>query len=493
MDEEQDPQQEQQEQQEQEQLAQQQAMQQQEAKKKADLRVLSNKLKKVEERVAVSQVPILTSDENKTVNQAKKEKSLMGRVLKVFKDIGIKIGQFFMKIITWVGSHIYPIMVVLLILLAVIGIVVFIGYTMPWLLELLGIELAPGEGGGGGTGSVNGVTGKDFYGVRMVYKDDEQASKQIIEEYVGLIEYGVNQVEAITSMQIEGETYEEISIHVNITLPEDYDYSSFNEATFATDYADVNELLLQMTEKAFLMDNAGAAVPTTILERTAALQYFGYTAELKADISKLISDYISNNYTFTCKAGDEGVVTSDQIKTKIETDLNTKLGTKIQAVRTEKLFIKDYIFTSDDDKMQNVAEKNYVSMIFMPKKNVNFESVELVISKADLNNFTIACDNNGSNVALKEEVFFENTKTGVKVNSYTATNVNAGIYENVDVSASGNMGEGKTLYDLYQSGYTSCLDTETEIKSYKKGGFEFSFNSQKSFICVELESKWTAA
>lgn len=487
----QDPQQEQQ---EQEQLEQQQALQQQEAKKKADLRVLSNKLKKVEEKVAVSQVPILTSEENKTVDQAKKEKSLIGRVFKVIKNIGIKMGQFFIKVITWVGSHIYPIMVVLLILLAATAIVVFVGYTMPWLLELLGIELAPGEGGsGGGAGSVNGVTGKDFYGVRMVYKDDEQASKQIIQEYVGLIEYSVNQVEAIASMQIEDETYDEISIHVNITLPDDYDYSNFNEATFATEYADVNELLLQITEKSFLMDNTGATVPTSILERTAALQYFGYTAELKADISELISEYISNNYTFTCKAGDQGVVTSDQIKTKIETDLNTKLGTKIQAIRTEKLFIKDYIFENDDDKMENIPEKNYVSMIFMPKKNVNFESVKLVVSKADLNNFTITCDNNGSNVGLKEEVFFENTETGVKVNTYTATNVNAGVYENVDISASSNMGEGKTLYDLYQSGYTSCLDIETEVKSYKKGGFEFSFNSQKSFICVELESKWTAA
>ena len=77
-----------------------------------------------------------------------------------------------------------------------------------------------GSGSGGGMNSAFGATGKDFYAVRLVYKDDEQASKFILNDYSSII------YDAIDNVQ-NGENY---TVTINLTLPEDRN-ADYNEET----------------------------------------------------------------------------------------------------------------------------------------------------------------------------------------------------------------------------------------------------------------------
>ena len=162
--------------------------------------------------------------------EAKQIRVDSNNVLKKLKDLKAEQRK---KILEFIVANAHTIGIVLLVLVAILVLV----FGVVAVVEMLN------PFGPNGMSSVDGITGKDFYGARMIYKDEEKADAEIIEDYVSLIGNSTKYVELA-----EGE------ITINLTLPENYVYSAFNEETFSVDYQHGYYILNSMVDAAYLSD-----------------------------------------------------------------------------------------------------------------------------------------------------------------------------------------------------------------------------------------------
>jgi hypothetical protein len=350
---------------------------------------------------------------------------------------------------------------------------------MPWLF--------PGDGNGE-INSMFGITGKDFYGARMIYRDDELASINTIENYVDLVENGIDLADDIPN------------VTVNITVPgEEYDYSTYEDGSFQTAYPVLYTTIFDIAKVVYEVDNSSSYSGSSLIECANGILYFGFGEEAIEDVKEVVKSAILSNYS----AGEGSGNVEEQISSSLETMFN---DTKFN-VRTEKLFVKDYIISGDDETIKGIAKQNYVAFIFMPKTNVTFTKFSFAVGGADLSEFTIELSNNGNSIALNKDDsnYGSAGNDGKKQDSYiyssgVLTSESAGGFADIDVNNVDALSEGLSLFDIVQTieNYETYLELSTEAEkqecwTIKLNGIVAKMTNSEAFSFVEFETKWKVA
>jgi len=452
-------------------------------KKKIEEKLLKNKLRLILANLAGGRTKLNPSEEqtmkkSKQFPNLKKDRDLVNVFLTANKS---KMAMNLMSaspILFWVAIG-------ALILIVAICAIVLMGSLFSWLdSNLFGFN------------SMSGVTGTDFYGARMVYIDDEQASKKIVEDYVEFVENGIVQTESLTSVT-KGGSEISVTLDVNIMLPDDsFDYSSFDESLFKTEYSVLYTTIFDMAKKVYEIDNGSNYAGTNLLECTNGILYFGYDRNIVANLSDIVSQSIADNTTISSPD-----VSKDDLKAEIEEKFAEVYSSEKYSNRTEKYFIKDYIL-EDDQTMQNISKQNYVAMIYMPKKNVKFNKFSYAISGPNLDGFDIYITNNGGRVELKDHdgnLGNEENKNYI----YTSAGLlglEQGVFEDIDTNNISALSEGVSLFDIIQNetiDYSKYLLVETnsnndECFTFKQNGLVVHVSNSEAFGFVEFEIKWKA-
>lgn len=495
---------------------------------------LKPKLKKVLERVHSSQFPFLNPIDKRTVEKAKAHKNLKTDVDAIDLALGIKKVQLSSKVMSIVAPAIPIIFMAALLILGFMVIVAFIGSIMPWLFP--DDDLSGGSSGGAAVTTPSaqfGVTGKDFYGVRTIYSDNELAKVGLLEEYSSIIDDTVEDVLEIKQTKTEGGTTYTVTVKVNLTIPkgevdEDgnptkFDYSTFKDADFKATYSDYYNLLNEMAKIVYTEDNPTGVVPENLSDKLNGILYFGLNDDLNEDLRDKIHTKLLTMYTISISDG-TSVVEKDSLKTEFKNNFENKTtsGTnnlytiinnnlKEHNERSEKLFIKDYTFASDEDMMNAIAKENYVAWIFMPKKQVEFKKISFYVTHPDYDNFNMKLFNNNEELNIKKDEFdfsdfgdfdfSEIEGSGSKQEKETETY--AYIAKNLNVSASsfeyigtdvnsliGGVSLAKIVSDNLLDEKKYLTKNDDGIYTFITSGVYVTFESEQSFNCVEFETIW---
>ena len=465
-------------------------------------------------------IPRLKQEEKDDLKEAGKHPKLYRKVLDVFKTLWSKIWGFISTNSTWI----VPLVGILLAILVGLPIVASV---LTWATQFLlwpdDDSAGPGGSGGGGSAAF-GVTGDDFYGVRTIYTDDEKARIGLLEEYSTIIDNSIEQTLTIEKLKTittgsgddeVSKTYK-VSVVIDLTIPKtemegeeptDFNYSTFNEETFKSNYIENYTILNSVAEKVYVYDNPTGNIPSSLIEKLDNINYFGLDATVSAEVktliyNKLVELYDIEVFNQTDNMVEEGAI-KNQLKSELKSEIETEINSEVAEVlapytaRTEKLFVKDFILSESDEMMSGITEENYVCWIFMPNKAVQFEQVWLYITHKDIDNFNIKLFNNGSEIAMKkdeEDLGNENTK----LYSYFAKNLseNVGEFEDIDISKIDALKQGVALSDIIKD---VNLPTEKYLSlnaegvyTFNKNGLYVEFNSLEKFYCVEMETLWGA-
>ncbi len=397
---------------------------------------------------------------------------------------------------------------------AVIGIVIIIALIISllpqWLVEkMFGIKITEEDGLPELGGSEFGITGKDFYGARVVYKDDEKATTAIIEDYVELVETGITKAQAITTITKDEKTFE-ISVTINITMPaQDFKYEDFNEEQFKTSYADLYNVIYNIAKTAYKADNSADYTGTSLVECVNGVKYFGFNETVMSAVKETnnadavsIVDLVLEKSTFgitktpTVEEGETlPTVEKADIDAKIKEELTTMFGAEKYNQRAEKLFIKDIILEGAEAKIKNLGEENFVAFIFMPKTNVTFNSISFTVAADSLKDFTLKLTNNGNEISLQKddsmviessEIFFYLSDENL------SESVNA--YADIDTNKLNALSNGASLFDIVENeelDYTKYLETnENGVLTAKKNGMVAEMSNPEKFSFSEREVVW---
>ena len=373
-----------------------------------------------------------------------------------------------------------------LILFLVIAAIAAVGSLMPWLFP----EDESTGGGGGAVSSMFGIKGTDFYGARMVYSDNEKATQTIVEDYVEFVENGILEAEKITTISA-GVDNVSVDLTINIVLPSsNYDYSQFNETDFRSSYGDLYAVIYDISKSVYKVDNGSDFAGTSLVQCIDGIKYFGIGET--GDVVEIVKTAIINRTSFTKSNDPDNKLTQDDVYAAIEQRLDSYYSTT-STLRTEKLFVKDYILEGEN-MMENIAKENYVAIIFMPRKNLTFTKISLAVGSADLTNFTI----NINGETLSSDGI--NLGTVEKQTYIYGGNVNITANKFVDINESNLRAlENETsLMEIaklsnYSTYLTDVTDNGVSYLKIKKNGVVVNLFNDEAYSLVEFETTWQTA
>lgn len=455
--------------------------QQKDKEKKAKNRAIENRLKRIRLTAPYRFYPHLTLGERMFVNKARKTHPV--QVARINAALLRQKEVFRMKLSS-ISPAIPYILIGVLILFLIIAVVAVIGSIVPSFF-------GDGSEEGGTASSQFGVNGQDFYGTRVVYEDKGKAQTEMIENYINILQ---NSIESI-----ENDTFD-----INVELvEEDFDFSTFDETSFASSYPNNYQILLNMVDVVYNYDIANsdetADEQLPMLEKIDEIKYFGLNSELAVEISSTISSYINEHDLYTYESGAEGEG-DDQVAT-IEQQITDGISNYFTAnsfSRVEKYFIKDYIFDSADDMMQNIPVQDYVAMIFMPKNQVQFSKFSFIVSQTNLDTFNMYIQLDGQIVNFTASQL-TSAEDGGGSNMYESPddlNLTAQVYQNISLTDLNYLSEGMSLFDIfngeldYNIYLKSITDQDEQIFTFKDDGVVTYFEADDDFLFVEFETVW---
>lgn len=347
-----------------------------------------------------------------------------------------------------------------------------------------------------------GITGKDFYGARVVYKDDEKATASIVEDYVELLETGIEQANNTSLTNLD--------MSINITLPdEEFSYSEFDEGEFASSYPVAYSTALQIAQLVYKVDN-GAASSGSLVETVNGIKYFGIVkvdenANDTDDIAEIITDSILANATFKNKDTSKTEIDAadvDAAKNQISANLQATYSQEKYSQRVEKIFVKDYILTGEQ-KLTGMAQENYVAFMFMPKTDVSFSKLSFAVSGSDLSEFTIKLKRNGEEVNInKDDADYSTDENDNKFiySTNLMVPISAFQYDAIDTNNLDALSEGMSLFDIVENSElnysiyleTKTSDTDVQYLTIKQNGIVVELSNSEKFNFAEFETKWSA-
>ena len=448
-------------------------------KTRANNRAIENRLKKIRAIAPYRFYPHFTIGERVFLNKARKthprQVTSLERLMLRRKDV------FRLKSMS-AGSSVPYILIFALILVIAVFVIAALGSLLSFL---------SGDDPSDGTASAQfGVNGEDFYGVRVVYTDSELAEIEIVENYINTIQ---NAVESIESEDLD----------ITIDFPaEDFDYSTLDLEAFASDYANAYQIFARVVDTIYRQDAESmgdtANDELTIQEKIDAIRYFGLNLDLANEIAGVISSHINDQDLYTIQSDEETGEDILAIEQQI-TDGILLYFTENDFVRLEKYFIKDYIFESAEDMMENIVAEEYVAMIFMPKTQIQFSRFSFIVSLTNLDTFNLYVQQ-GSEIVNFTSEQLTSAEDGAESNLYSTDddlNITAQVYENIDINNLNYLSAGMSLLDILNGeiDYNIYLNTATnqeeeEILTFKQDGVITYFEAEDDFIFVEYETSW---
>ncbi len=459
------------------------------AKKNKALNIVEKKNKKIYPKVSASEARVLRA--GISPKEYAKYKIKWQTKRNVVSNV--------LKIVLPVVPYLLIFLIVLLAVLAVAG----------------QIDNVFGDGSNGSTGmsaSESAVNGEKFYGNRVIYRDDEQASADMLSQYVEIVRGAVNNVPI---------DHTEYTLSIKVEFPSDYDYKSFDEETFASTYPALYQILAGgdsgFVDVVYKADNPEGTA-TTLSEQLSEIKYFGLTNTMLDSVNNTVKEYVTRNGVVGSGEIDGAtyVATAKESYTVNITAVNSMITEKVDSyfatmkaenlgVRTEKLYVKDFIFSSSDDRMQGIAKQDYVAMIFMPKMNVAFDKFSFYVDSAK--NFDIHVESDGQNYTFTSE------EIDVDLGRYLYTSnenlaINASVFADIDTNNLDFLKDGKSLQDIVYSldiDYNIYLepivaesetgseveggtDSEVTLLTVKKNGVKVMFRNDDKFAFAENET-----
>lgn len=452
-------------------------------------KILTPKIEAIDLKLATNSKKIMLNPiEKKAMERAKKHKKLLPKVLDAIIKLILNIGAFIKKIISIISPMIPAITEGALIIFLIISIISILSFVLPDFVfeNLFGVKPDHGE-----SGAVFGVKGDSFYGVRMIYRDDEQANIEQLESYINLATGKVEKILELTTLNVDGTEY---SLQVTYTdagvLSDDF---KFDKTTFANTYPNLNTLLLDIAGKVYEADTGETGDALTLDEKLAGIKYFGLNIDVKADLETLVSDYVKANYTFDLTQEDSPVTDAEileQAKTQLDEIVSGNLDEKY-FTRTEKLFAKDFIFNKEDDYMKAFEKRQYVAMIYLPKTNVEFTSFAYNSSGIEINDFDLKMYNNGTEIQLKHDANNDMPGTNNKVYYFKTgdISVSTGTTDLVDATNDETL---KVLSDGMSFGKLSTIvgDMNIYLKSTtdERGKEYYTYNTSGVYLTFSQET-----
>lgn len=485
---------------------------------------LSEDLPKIAQDIEISGRWRLQSRERIAIRKAKKHKRLKLLVKKIQLALAKNIPPFVSK----VGHAIVPALpwILIVALIFLVAIATFAAFVVvlgklgfqpykQWLKDL-GVEV----GSSSGADSPFGGKGDKFYGMRTVYKDDEKASNELVTEYVDLITQANSILVSTNIMVVEGgdeKTYE-VQTQIDVEIPENYNYL-LDETDFKTNHEKLFNFVDGVATLVFEKDNPTQAVPETLLEKLNGIKYFGLTENLLGDweTNNTVLNLINNlGYTYTAtlntvpveeKSNELDAAVLDYFESKKES-ISALLKQNNQ-IRTEKLFVKDYIYEDANKGMEGVGIENYVAFIFMPKEDLVITKLSFMFSKID-ENFSETLSYNEQDLGLQFDSKFGNDDMAISGSTEEEID-EAYIYYTNEMSLSVSKFEdiSSTKLDLLKDGvslseliklanensvdYTIYLTTKTdentnEFLTLKTNGIVLEMQNSTPFVAVEFET-----
>ena len=442
--------------------------------KEASKRSIINQFMKIKVIAPNRIYPHLKSKERDVVKQMRKINP--AQVMAFDNLMMVRKQQFWAKVkailATPLGGFLIGIIIAFVALFAIVFVVMLFG----------GGE--DGENLTGPMSSISDVTGESFYGARLVYSDDEQATLDILENYVEILLEVESAVELADS-----------NLDITLTLPStDFDYSTFDETTFMAEYSDAYEIILDLSTLVAENDLVeGETIGETLEENLALIKYFGYSSELTPEMANIISTYINENDLYVYSSEDGAV----EVESLITTQTLNVLSAPKYNVRTEKLYVKDYILNGTET-LSDIPQENYKYMIYMPKENVTFSYFSFTLREIDFDNFTLSLLINGELTELNGGLFTSSEDFGIESYNYeTATDLSilASAFTDIDTENLNALSEESSLFDIlslensdiYLTDFVDDTGTaNANIKTIKTNGIGVQFISEQPFFFAEF-------
>ena len=442
--------------------------------KEASKRSIINQFMKIKVIAPNRIYPHLKSKERDVVKQMRKINP--AQVMAFDNLMMVRKQQFWAKVkailATPLGGFLIGIIIAFVALFAIVFVVMLFG----------GGE--DGENLTGPMSSISDVTGESFYGARLVYSDDEQATLDILEDYVEVLLEVESAVELADS-----------NLDITLTLPSaDFDYSTFDEITFMAEYSDAYEIILDLSTLVAENDLfEGETIGETLEENLVLIKYFGYSSEFTPEMANIISTYINENDLYVYSSEDGAV----EVESLITTQTLNVLSAPKYNVRTEKLYVKDYILNGTET-LSDIPQENYKYMIYMPKENVTFSYFSFTLREIDFDNFTLSLLINGELTELNGGLFTSSEDFGIESYNYeTATDLSilASAFTDIDTENLNALSEESSLFDIlslensdiYLTDFVDDTGTaNANIKTIKTNGIGVQFISEQPFFFAEF-------
>ena len=186
-----------------------------------------------------------------------------------------------------------------------------------------------------------GSTDEDFFGGRIIYKNDEQADVEIEISYKN---YVCNVLIDVAKTQ---------NINLKLQLPENIDTLE-NQYVTQCVVAIVNAVTTP-TDGDYTTENYKQGIST--------INHFGFTQAEKTAANSAIKTYLFSNLANIFNYPNE-----ETVKNAITEVLKTENKTNLDFVSV-KLFVKDVVLDNDNSNFK-FNKLNYVAFIYMPKKDL---------------------------------------------------------------------------------------------------------------------------
>lgn len=458
-----------------EQEAEEQALAEQEEQQTFEEQILQANVEKrlniIDTKIKTRSCPVLSSQDKEILAQAKQMPSKKVRATTMEYKRKVKIGQFFLKVMQTIA----PILPYILIGLGVLLLALAIAAAIDAIFASI-FGGGAGGGTGGGMNSQFGATGNDFYAVRLVYEDNEQAGKYIVNDYAMILYDAVDNVQGTEQYQVT----------VNLTLPEDrttdYDDSTADEK--------IKNVINTLVEKVYIYDNPdyvsqGIDLATlTLSQKAQGIRYFGLNTDL-IDIFKneIISNFLLVNFNqadgiLTYSPIGEVEIDDETVKTNIQSALDTYFA-GLTTIRSEKYFVRDCLLEGDK-MLEDVEQKNYVAMMYLPRKNVSIPSLSIYTYGADPTQLSI--EYNGRTFTEFEEWPVDD---GISMYTYSLGSLTSSAVVGYDTSTA--VTTATAIYKLVDSPNADnyiAVGTDN-ICTYKDFGTVIKFHSTQPFSFID--------
>lgn len=440
---------------------------------------VSARMKLLPLKVQLKIFPVYSFQEKKLIRDA--NRLGVGMAEKKMADASMEtVKQTFVTRIKVGGIILACLAILAILLIVIVGALGGIQSMFPWLF--------PTEDGDpeNGMTSQHGASYDNFYGSRVVYKDDDQARVELLNQYNTLI---VDVVDNIESTHLAGG-----KIDVNIAIPtEDNDnyFTDVDMAIYESEYGAHYALLKAIAEEVHTYDFiTSSSAFATLNETLDDIGHFGFSSGMIDPIANKIKAALGVDGVVVVQADDPDNVPSIDKYNIIDSAVEEVVSMSI-AKQTEKLFIRDYIFSEDNKTMANIPQEQYVSMTFMAKGNVSFKSFSFTVAGID-DDFSMRVVKDDQIIQLSKEIYMEisGQDTIYMFKSDNALNVATAEYANVgDLDLS----TGKSLLEIARTSVdsTKYLQTlaDTDVLTFNQEGVRVEFNNDTPFMFAEYETK----